>query len=122
MPEEQKVFPVDPTPLILSDGKPRELRYTNGSFKRLKKALGVKTMREVFEMEFSEVVAQMIHVGLVEKDISPDEIDELIPAAHIGEVQAVVFAAIAGSSPEEIKNAMRAAQQNLLAAPATMTM
>lgn len=107
MPED-KVFPVDPVTLKLADGVTRELRYTNGSFKRLKKHLGVGTMREVLSQEFSEIAAALIFEGLVDKTgITEDQIDDLIPAHTLGDVQAIVIAAISGSSPDQIKNELR---------------
>ena len=106
---DTKLYPTDPVLLTLADGKLRELRYTNGSFKRLKRALGLTTMREVFNLEFSEIAGDLIYVGLVDKDVNPEQIDELIPASMLTEVQAIVFAAISGSSVEDVKNGITAA-------------
>ena len=132
---EDKVFPVDPVTLKLADGVSRELRYSNLSLKRIRQRLKRESFKQVMDLPFNEVVATLIYEGLVQKIDGPTthdednidcgcvfcQIDGLIDAADLNEVQAVVLAAITKSTPEQIKNELRRRpEENQTPAEATL--
>lgn len=104
----EQVFAVDPVEITLADGKLRQLRFTNGSMKRLRKRFSVKTMREVFDLEFTDTVAPLILEGLVDKDgLTEDAIDDLIPNPQMQQIQFTVLAALSGKTVTEIEAAAK---------------
>jgi hypothetical protein len=110
MPEE--LHPIDPVEIKLADGKPRQLRFTNATIKRIKKRLNLPSVRALFELEISDSCAALILEGLIEKDdLTEDAIDELIPFHMLPEIQAAVIAAISGKPVAEVKNELRRAEE-----------
>jgi hypothetical protein len=98
-------YPQEPSIITLSDGVPRQLRFTNGSLKRLKRGLGVEKRIDIFDMEFGDIAAELIYEAQYPtKELTVEEIDELMPLVHMAEIQAQLLSAMTGKSVEEIKN------------------
>ena len=93
-------------PLTLSDGKPRTLRYTLGSFRRLReRGIDLMTMPEE-QLLFS--VVEFLWAGLVWEDgtLTPETVAELVPLADAARVLEAITTALGANQHKVMSNDM----------------
>jgi hypothetical protein len=91
----------------LSDGKERELRYTLGSMRRLRKKYGKSLLdKEALLALDEETIPELIYEGLRDKDglTDADAVADLLDTRKLKETIEKFFEAFAGAMPE--KNAV----------------
>ena len=101
---DETLRPTDPGKVALADGKPRALRFTNGSIRRLKAKHGVQSFQELFGREFTDIAGDFIFEGLVDKDgLTAEAVDDLIPVHELLEIQYAILAAMNNETVESGK-------------------
>lgn len=85
---KQIPYPTDPVLIILSDGVERHLRYTLGALRRLKGKLGDSLTGGSFVNLNDDQLPELIAEGLIEGDLTAEQVADLIDAralAYVGE-------------------------------------
>lgn len=94
--------PTDSVEIDLGDGKPRHLRYSLGSMRRLKKKFGSMMSAETLATLDEDKLADLLYEGLVEKEgLSVDDMADLIDARRLKELVEGFSQAFSGSLPEK---------------------
>lgn len=85
--------------ITLADGIERELRYTYGSLKLIKKLTG-KSVSEVFQSETADVLPVLIYAGLVDRSLTIEDIEPLMLMAKTEAYVEAITKAMGDSSPD----------------------
>src|SRR5690349_4091696 len=102
------VYPTDAVSVDLGDGKERELRYTLGSLRRLRKTFGIPVLTgELFRSLDEDRLPELIFEGLTDKSgiDSADDLAEMIHPAAVPYLTQQFLAAFTGSFPAPDPNA-----------------
>lgn len=84
----------------LGDGTKREIKFTLGVLRRLKAKLGKSLMNgEAFASLDEEMLPALIHEALVEKNLTEDEISEMIQVPHLERIITEIVTAYSGNFP-----------------------
>lgn len=100
MPE---LHPTDSVSITLADGKERQLRYSVGSMRRLRKKYGASLMKQETLLSLDEeTLPDLILEGLVEKDgLTVDDVAELMDTRRMKQIMEAFQEAFVGSLPEK---------------------
>jgi hypothetical protein len=103
MPEKTQTFPTDAVAINLGDGKPRHLRYSLGSLRRLKAKFGATLLSAATLNALDEdKLTDLLFEGLVEKeDLTLEAMADLIDARRIPDLVRAFSEAFSGSFPEK---------------------
>lgn len=95
--------PTDSVTITLRDGKERELRYSLGSMRRLRKKFGNSLLnKEALLALDEETIPELIYEGLIDKDgLDADSVADLLDTRKLKETIEKFFEAFAGALPEK---------------------
>lgn len=99
----EEITPTDSVSIILSDGVERELRYTLGSMRRLRKKYGKSLLdKEALLALDEETIPDLIFEGLSQKEgLTADAVADLLDTRKLKETIEKFFEAFAGALPEK---------------------
>lgn len=104
---EQPITPTDPVSITLSDGVERELRYTLGSMRRLRKKYGKSLLdKDALLALDEETIPDLIFEGLSSKEgLTADDVADLLDTRKLKETIEKFFEAFVGALPEKNETA-----------------
>jgi hypothetical protein len=93
-------YPTDPTPIDLGDGQERFLRVTMTTLRALKKHAGVSILDGKALTLDPDVLPILIAESLTEKNLTIDQVSDMIDVRALPYIARQVAAALSDGSPE----------------------